>query len=383
MERFFAILADGVHRFEGTVDKFTGDGIMALFGAPIAHEDHAQRACYAALQMLDDGRRVRGRAAPRARASTSRSGSASTPARSSSARSATSLRMDYTAIGHTVGLAQRMEQLAEPGNAYLTEHTAALVDGYLDLEDLGEFEIKGAAPGASVYELAASARRARGSGPRAARGLLDVRRPRRGDGGAGAALERGDAAGDGAGHRVVGEAGRRQEPAVRRVRAALPGAGIAVYRSSGQAHGEVDPVHAGAPDDARATSTIGEPRLRPAARETIAGSSCSRRAVRRRLSGPVRVPRRARSRAPAPAAWIPRRASAGRSKSSKRLVHAQSARVPGVRVVRGPALAGPGQRGVRRQLRRRIAGGPRTDHSQFPSGLSRRLDVNRITGRSR
>ena len=54
MQRFFSILADAVHRFEGTVDKFTGDGIMAVFGAPIAHEDHAQRACYAALQMLDD-----------------------------------------------------------------------------------------------------------------------------------------------------------------------------------------------------------------------------------------------------------------------------------------------------------------------------------------
>ena len=51
MDRFFQILADAVHRFEGTVDKFTGDGIMALFGAPIAHEDHGQRACYAALEM--------------------------------------------------------------------------------------------------------------------------------------------------------------------------------------------------------------------------------------------------------------------------------------------------------------------------------------------
>src|SRR5712672_1745215 len=53
MQRFFTILADGVERFEGFVDKFTGDGIMALFGAPIAHEDHARRACYAALHLLD------------------------------------------------------------------------------------------------------------------------------------------------------------------------------------------------------------------------------------------------------------------------------------------------------------------------------------------
>ena len=53
MERFFTILTDGVHRFEGTVNQYTGDGIMALFGAPIAHEDHAQRACYAALHLRD------------------------------------------------------------------------------------------------------------------------------------------------------------------------------------------------------------------------------------------------------------------------------------------------------------------------------------------
>ena len=53
LDRFFQILTDGVHRFEGTVNQYTGDGIMALFGAPIAHEDHAQRACYAALSLRD------------------------------------------------------------------------------------------------------------------------------------------------------------------------------------------------------------------------------------------------------------------------------------------------------------------------------------------
>ena len=54
LERFFAILSEGVHRFEGTVNQYTGDGVMALFGAPIAHEDHAQRACYAALHLRDE-----------------------------------------------------------------------------------------------------------------------------------------------------------------------------------------------------------------------------------------------------------------------------------------------------------------------------------------
>ena len=57
LERFFEILAEGVHRFEGTVNQYTGDGIMALFGAPLAHEDHAQRACHAALQLRDALRR--------------------------------------------------------------------------------------------------------------------------------------------------------------------------------------------------------------------------------------------------------------------------------------------------------------------------------------
>src|SRR6266487_3770773 len=57
MQRFFAILAEAVERCEGTVDKFTGDGIMAVFGAPVAHEDHARRACYAALRMKQELRR--------------------------------------------------------------------------------------------------------------------------------------------------------------------------------------------------------------------------------------------------------------------------------------------------------------------------------------
>src|SRR4030095_2031915 len=57
MDRFFAILSEGGHRFEGTINQYTGDGIMALFGAPIAHEDHAERACYAALHLRDELRR--------------------------------------------------------------------------------------------------------------------------------------------------------------------------------------------------------------------------------------------------------------------------------------------------------------------------------------
>jgi class 3 adenylate cyclase/tetratricopeptide (TPR) repeat protein len=164
MEGFFAILCQGVHRFEGTVDKFTGDGIMALFGAPIAHEDHAQRACYAALHLQEELayyaaelRRQQGlRFSVRMGLN---SGEVVVGAIGED------LAMDYTAIGHTVGLAQRMEQLAEPGKAYLTEHTASLAEGYLALTDLGEFQVKGASRALRVHEL---------TGVGAARGRLDV-----------------------------------------------------------------------------------------------------------------------------------------------------------------------------------------------------------------
>ena len=168
MQRFFSTLADTVTEFEGTVDKFTGDGIMAVFGAPVAHEDHARRACYAALRMLDDVadyaaelRRERG-----LNFSTRigiNSGEVVAGAIGQGGDGA------YTAIGHTVGLAQRMEALAEPGKAYVTEHTAELATGFLDLSDLGEFEIKGASHPVRVFELA---------GVGQARSRLDLSRER-------------------------------------------------------------------------------------------------------------------------------------------------------------------------------------------------------------
>ena len=114
MDRFFAILCEGVHRFEGTVDKFTGDGIMALFGAPIAHEDHARRACYAALHLQ---RELAGYAAE-LRRSEGLSFSVRMGLNSGEVvvgAIGEDLAMAYTAVGHTVGLAQRMEQLADAG----------------------------------------------------------------------------------------------------------------------------------------------------------------------------------------------------------------------------------------------------------------------------
>src|SRR5213594_4131374 len=106
MDRFFAILADGVHRFEGTVNQFTGDGIMALFGAPLAHEDHARRACAAALHL---GAEIRLYARD-LRLAEGLNFSVRMGLNSGEVVVGTigdDLHMDYTALGATVGLAQR------------------------------------------------------------------------------------------------------------------------------------------------------------------------------------------------------------------------------------------------------------------------------------
>jgi class 3 adenylate cyclase/tetratricopeptide (TPR) repeat protein len=152
MQRFFTILADGVERFEGFVDKFTGDGIMALFGAPIAHEDHAQRACYAALHLREAARAYAGEVraqygVPFAVRIGLNSGEVVV------GRIGDDLRMDFTAQGHVVGLAQRMEALAESGHICLSEHTARLVDGYFVLQDLGRTNVKGVADPVSLFDL--------------------------------------------------------------------------------------------------------------------------------------------------------------------------------------------------------------------------------------
>jgi len=152
MQRFFTILADGVERFEGFVDKFTGDGIMALFGAPIAHEDHAQRACHAALHLRDAARtyanKVRAQhGVPFAVRIGLNSGEVVV------GRIGDDLRMEFTAQGHTVGLAQRMEALAESGHICVSEHTARLVEGYFTLQDLGRTQVKGAATPVGLFDL--------------------------------------------------------------------------------------------------------------------------------------------------------------------------------------------------------------------------------------
>src|SRR5213079_100140 len=157
LDRFFGILAEGVHRFEGTVNQFTGDGIMALFGAPIAHEDHAQRACWAALHLRDEVRRY----ADELRTARGFNFAVRMGLNSGEVvvgRIGDDLRMDYTALGHTVGLAQRMEQLAEPGKPLLTERTAKLVTGFFSVRDLGPSRVKGMTEPIRLYELEGAGR---------------------------------------------------------------------------------------------------------------------------------------------------------------------------------------------------------------------------------
>ena len=148
LERMMA----AVHRYEGTVNQIMGDGIMALFGAPIAHEDHAVRACYAALAMQtalcrysDEVRRTQGLAV-HFRVGLN-AGEVVVRAISND------LHMDYSAIGQTVHLAARMEQLATPGSILLTAATLRLVEGVVRVHALGPIPVKGLAEPVEVFEL--------------------------------------------------------------------------------------------------------------------------------------------------------------------------------------------------------------------------------------
>jgi adenylate cyclase len=268
MQRFFAILADAVGKFEGTVDKFTGDGIMAVFGAPIAHEDHARRACYAALQMLDDvadyaAELRRGQGLNFSTRIGINSGEVVAGAIGRGGEG------EYTAIGHTVGLAQRMEALAEPGKAYVTEHTAELAAGFLDLDDLGEFEIKGASQPVRVFELA---------GVGEARSRLDLSRERGFSSFVGrveemdalrAALERAEA-GNGGAIGLVAEPGVGKSRLCHEFAQHCRARGLEVFEAQAQAHGTTTPFMP-VLQMLRAFFGIGEREPEQTAREKIAG----------------------------------------------------------------------------------------------------------------
>src|SRR5436853_4046974 len=137
MDGCFALLTRAVHRHEGMINQFTGDGVMALFGAPIAHEDHAGRALATALAIQAEleayGETVQRRwAVPFQMRIGINTGLAVI------GRIGDDLRMDYTAQGHVVGLAARVQQLAPPRGITVTEQTARLAAGFFDFLDRGE-----------------------------------------------------------------------------------------------------------------------------------------------------------------------------------------------------------------------------------------------------
>jgi class 3 adenylate cyclase len=153
-------MMEAVHHYEGTVNQVMGDGIMALFGAPLAHEDHAVRACYAALRMQDEIRRYT--------AELRRSHGIEVQIRVGMnsgevvVRSIGSdLRMDYTAVGQTTHLAARMEQLATPGTIRISGETLRLAEGWIHVRPLGPVPVKGLGEPVEVHELIGAAARTR------------------------------------------------------------------------------------------------------------------------------------------------------------------------------------------------------------------------------
>jgi len=152
MDGCFEILMDEIHRYEGTINQFTGDGVMALFGAPIAHEDHAQRACLAALsiqkRVSSYGEKVRKESGIEFKM---RVGVNSGPVVVGSIGD--DLRMDYTAVGDTTNLASRMESMARPGSVLLADPTRRLVEDFFQLRPLGRLAVKGKTSRQEVFEL--------------------------------------------------------------------------------------------------------------------------------------------------------------------------------------------------------------------------------------
>ena len=152
MDGAFKILMDEIHKYEGTINQFTGDGVMALFGAPVAHEDHAQRACYAALSI----QKALGEYGDKIERDTGvefkmRVGLNSGPVIVGAIGD--DLRMDYTAVGDTTNLGSRMESIARPGAVLISGNTHRLVRDFFEFESLGKVEVKGKTEPQDAFEL--------------------------------------------------------------------------------------------------------------------------------------------------------------------------------------------------------------------------------------
>jgi class 3 adenylate cyclase/tetratricopeptide (TPR) repeat protein len=160
VNRCFELITAEIHRFEGTINQYTGDGVMALFGAPIAHEDSPRRAVHAALAvqraLRDYDRELQGQGG---RHLQMRIGLHTGPV--VVGKIGDDLRMDYTAVGDTTNLAARLQQTARPGSVVVSEATHAAIAGFFETLDLGEIAVKGRAPVHAFEVLRAHARRSR------------------------------------------------------------------------------------------------------------------------------------------------------------------------------------------------------------------------------
>jgi class 3 adenylate cyclase/predicted ATPase len=163
-------MMEAVHRFEGTVNQVLGDGIMALFGAPLAHEDHALRACYASLTM-QSAMREHTEAVRRTHGLELRIRVGLNAGEVVVRAIGNDLHMDYSAVGQTTHLAARMEQLATPGTVRLTATTLRLVEGLVRVQALGPIPVKGMAEPVEVFELVGASPLRRRLQAAAARGL--------------------------------------------------------------------------------------------------------------------------------------------------------------------------------------------------------------------
>ena len=147
------LMIDAMHRYDGYIVQSTGDGIFALFGAPVAHEDHAQRGLYAALRVQEDmakySARLRAQGSPpvEIRVGLNTGEVVVRSIRTDDAHT------EYTPIGHSMSLAARMQTLAPTGSIVITEQTQKLTAGYFDLKPLGPARIKGVTDPINVYEV--------------------------------------------------------------------------------------------------------------------------------------------------------------------------------------------------------------------------------------
>ncbi len=150
LNRFFELALSEVHRYEGTINQFLGDGFMALFGAPISHEDHARRAVLAALGLQ---RTLKEEALGEPYDVECAFRMATNSGLVVVASIGDNLRMDYTAVGDTTNLASRLQTQSEPGEILVSESTARLVEGYIRLETLEPVEVKGKTGPVAVFKV--------------------------------------------------------------------------------------------------------------------------------------------------------------------------------------------------------------------------------------